>query len=146
MQPLVHKCLDPSHATEIFSVPPKQRLFASPKIVGYWNKLDYSRQIETNDIRVHVVQQDVAFPACGIHGPLLIIKGERHPCWAGRPFFRKAFQTIFTSWGQHIDKNATMAGHQAQGWCSNSKSGSAIGSSGLPSGNRRMRNLFVLVK
>ena len=37
MQLLVQNCLDPSRATEIFSVP-KRRIFALPKIVRYWNK------------------------------------------------------------------------------------------------------------
>ena len=37
MQLLVQICLDPSRATEIFSVP-KQRIFALPKIVRYRNK------------------------------------------------------------------------------------------------------------
>ena len=37
MQLLVQNCLDPSRATEIFSVP-KRRIFALPKIVRYRNK------------------------------------------------------------------------------------------------------------
>ena len=43
MQLLVQNCLDPSRATEIFSVP-KRRIFALPKIVRYRNKsgLQYS--------------------------------------------------------------------------------------------------------
>ena len=40
MQLLVQNCLDPSRATEIFSVP-KRRKFALPKIVRYQIKVDY---------------------------------------------------------------------------------------------------------
>ena len=48
MQLLVQNCLDPSRATEIFSVP-KRRIFALPKIVRYRNKsgLQYMVQGET---------------------------------------------------------------------------------------------------
>ena len=51
MQLLVQSCLDPSRATEIFSVP-NQRIFLKPKIVHYRNKsgLQYPRTRKSWDL------------------------------------------------------------------------------------------------
>ena len=58
MQLLVQNRLDPSRATEIFSVP-KRRIFALPKIVRYRNKTGLQYPSWVNSL---IVQKTMVWP------------------------------------------------------------------------------------
>ena len=56
MQLLVQNCLDPSRATEIFSLP-KRRIFALPKFVRYRNKSGLQYALHAEGIGVHLYKE-----------------------------------------------------------------------------------------